>query len=256
MDEVQSKLSGKRWRVVGATVTLVLLGVVLQLAMAARRDTTELRRYSEENLAKLKPGMTLNELEEILGPSRVPSEVPDQRTNSSHQRAWGKAIEEGKVQEWDRFAYRIQCAFPSNPSSDSKAVVIKIERPGTPGVEQKPRDKWMATKDSFVKLRVGMTLQELEDIIGIGEPAESIEESKVGEGWETAVKEYRVYRWGSRGSEYPPIPNCPVMMAGFPVPPSAAPAAKVSALSFRNGGTWDEDKGTLAGAHTANDRKD
>jgi hypothetical protein len=129
---------------------------------------------------------------------------------------------------------------------------VTIQRPDV--VEQKPRGKWMATKDNFVKLRVGMTLLELEDIFGVGEPARRLEDSKGGEGWETAIKEYRVYRWGLRGPEYPPVPTCPVIMAAFPVPPSADPAAKVLALSFRDGGTWDEDKGTLAGAHTGKGR--
>ena len=254
MNELKTKVSGKRWQVVGAALTVVVLGIILQSAMVAQQDSAERRRYGEENLTKLKPGMTLNELEEILGTSRVPSEAPDRHTSSSHQRAWRKAIEEGKVQQWDRFGYRIQVAFSGNPSSDSKVVVIKIERPGIPGFEQKPRDKWMPTKDNFLKLRVGMTLQELEDVIGVSEPARTVESSMSVADWETAIKEYRVCRWASRGAEFSPIPTCPLIVAGFPVPPSAAPTCKVLALSFRDGGTWDEDKGTFASAQTG--RKD
>lgn len=248
MRENQTKPSNNRWLVIVAGVAVVLLGIILQWTVAARQDTSERRRFGEENLGKLKPGMTLNEMEEILGPSRTASAIYDRRPNSCHQRAWNKAVEQGKVQEWDRFGYRIQVAFPGNPAGDSNVVVIKIERPAIPGFEQRPRDKWMATKESFLKLKVGMTLPELEDIIGVGEPARGIENVLEGAGWESAAKEYRVYRWATRGSEYPPIPTCPVIVAAFAASPSAAPEAKSLAVSFRDGGGWDEDKGTLAGA--------
>ncbi len=280
------KPSWKRWLVIaGAGVAVLLVGIVMLWAVGAWRDAAERRRFSEENLAKLKVDMTLKELEEILGPSRITSKAPDRSmtANDCYWRAWAKAIEEGKVREWGRFVSGVEVAFSCTPSSDSKVVVIRIERPGVPGFEQKPRDKWMPTKDNFLKLRVGMTLQELEDVIGVGEPARSLDglkgalqrnpekwesgeagqvsmlpglpfsgitlqaRAKGGEGWEAAVKEYRVLRWATRGPEYPPVSTCPVILAAFPAPPSAAFAAKVEALRFRDG-TWDQDKGTLSGA--------
>ena len=90
------------------------------------------------------------------------------------------------------------------------------------------------SKDNFLKLKVGMTLEELEDIIGVGEPAR---EDLWGMGWQKAIQEYRVRRWHGDGRVN--------ILAAFSKPPSAA--TKVEALAYRDG-IWDEDKGVLSGA--------
>jgi hypothetical protein len=99
--------------------------------------------------------------------------------------------------------------------------------------EQYNEERRRVSKDNFLKLKVGMTLEELEDVIGVGKPAR---EDLWHMGWQKAVQEYRVRRWHGDGGVN--------ILAGFSEPPSAA--TKVEALSFRDG-YWDEDKGALSG---------
>jgi hypothetical protein len=109
---------------------------------------------------------------------------------------------------------------------------------------QLPPDKWVANKDNFLKLTVGMTLKELEDIIGVGEPEKYAHDSKKNDrefdAWITAADENRVYRWGYRDLSYGTI------WGAFLEPPSAA--TRVKALIYRDRDrVWNEDKGKLAG---------
>jgi hypothetical protein len=103
----------------------------------------------------------------------------------------------------------------------------------------------VVSKDNFLKLRVGMTLKELEDIIGVGEPAAYATQ---GKDWQQAVREYRVYKW--KGTQRYIQEWSPIIMAGFSNPPSAAPDTRVEALSYRDERKpeWNEGKGTLSGA--------
>jgi hypothetical protein len=96
------------------------------------------------------------------------------------------------------------------------------------------------SKDNFLKLKVGMTLKELEDILGVGEPAKPEYGVISDPAWNKAAKEYRVYHWSVSGSTFTRS-----ILAGFSEHPSAD--TKVEALRYRDG-SWDEDKGVLSGA--------
>jgi hypothetical protein len=246
----QIKQSKKFWLVGSASVAALLMGIIaLWAADGWMKAEEERKHFNEENLAKLKVGMTLKQMEEILGPSR--SLVGHHLVFSDfNPRAWNKAKSEGRVRQWYSVRCRIDvlAAFPCEPSADTKVDVFNSYCMTRHKLfEQKPYDKWTVSKDIFQKLKVGMTLPELEDILGVGEPAQDLDDSVQGADWKTAVKEYRVYRWATRKPGSPATQAFPVIIAGFSTSPSADPASTVLALSFRNGSAWDEDKGTLAG---------
>jgi serine/threonine-protein kinase len=249
-------LSRKIWRAVKAVAALFILFVIVGIAAilydvwaTARRATI----FGPENFQKLNAGMTRAELESILGAGETATEqdlhfvgvydwAGGQRSDegSTKGRAWRKAVSEGRVLIWRGGNSRnwppaILAAFPGEPSSASTVDVVL--RNGNSGeYTQKPADKWVVNKDNFLKLRLGMTLKEVEDIIGAGTPVGSAPQNfRWDAGWSEAAKEYRVYRW-STGTE---------MLACFSAPPSAATAAKVEALIYRDG-KWDEDKGTVS----------
>jgi hypothetical protein len=233
----------------------LLVSVLIGIGLSIRESPydEQRRRFSPENLDKLEVGMTLKELEEIFGPGKRAIENDDAKyalnkvssLRSSKQNAWIKAIRERRVRLWEGFGHTTVLAlFSDNPSSDSKVDVLV--RGDWQSAVQIPPDKWAVTKDNFVKLRVGMTLKELEDIIGVGEPAVSshypwsTSNNRQGKAWEKAVNENRAFEWkGGEGSDRASI------FAGFSEPPSLA--TKAEALSYV-GGEWVEDKGSLSGA--------
>ena len=98
---------------------------------------------------------------------------------------------------------------------------------------QKPADMWAATKDNFDKLKVGMTLKEVNAILGSGpritreqmgnvywggangKKLEADEEARKA-AWEKAVKEQRVHRWEVSRSAY----HDADILVAFPETPS------------------------------------
>ena len=130
-----------------------------------------------KEVAKLKLGMTLKEMQGILGRGQPALEGIHYTASATDllqpptERAWQKAVGEGKVYVWDQYNGIIMAAFPDDPSSDSKVDVLLAEE------KQKPADKWTVSQDNFLKLKVGMTLIQLEDIIGVGKPAREVPSS-------------------------------------------------------------------------------
>ncbi len=213
---------------------------------------------SDENYHKLKVGMTLKQVEEILGEGRpfvYESLWGSNATDDSGILAWRKADKEGRVRCWHEGEIsksilenvktegmavgggRIMVAFTGDPAADGKVDVFS----GQFGHDQwvkTPADKWEVSKNNFLKLKVGMTLKELEDIIGVGQPlkpddvvekgrgAQTRADAEAGRvnwnrGWEKAAQEYRVYEWkGAPKNLNEPGPR---ILAGFPVPPPRLP---------------------------------
>jgi hypothetical protein len=261
------KPSRKRWRVVVAGVAAVLIAI-FGLALAGRlNQKNKSWQPGPEEFAKLKVGMNLKEMQGILGGGQlaIANDTPagDPQYAESWRGGWKRVIGEGRVQIWDHPG--VLAAFTGDPSGDSKVdVLLRPRRDIIAGHhEQRPADKWAVCKDSFLKLKVGMTLKELEDIIGIGKPASNIfaahgypihsegvteEEARRDyyNYWKKAIKEYRVYLWEVDSERYVFPSKGESILAGFSAPPSAASDAKVEALSYRDG-IWDEDKGILSG---------
>src|SRR5262249_6632534 len=122
---------------------------------------------------------------------------------------------------------------------DSKVEVFLIQQGAAPSperraisgndpyyyAEQIPSDKWEVTKGNYYKLKVGMTLKELQDIIGAGKLLDG-PESFMKPDWQRAVKEDRVYWWHGENVR-------PLIYARFSDPPAASAATKVEALLYR-----------------------
>jgi uncharacterized protein (TIGR03067 family) len=214
-----------------------------------------------ENFGKLRADMSLQALEAILGTGRRATDEDARWIESSlrldfaTRNTWKKAIKEARVKVWESrdsdTRLRILAAFSDNLTSGSKVEVIlgsNYTRPGGWGEPlRKPADRWVGvSKDSFLKLKVGMTLKELEDVLGKSERVGYLSTTTFAGGdrspkykaWNKAVKEYRVCDW--RKDAYSDKNR---IWAAFPEPPSAT--TKVEALLYRDG-VWDEDRGSLS----------
>jgi len=230
-------------------------------------------KVGKANFDKLEVGMTLQDLQAVLGLGRLAKtgdfNDPDTYGYSfgkeeSRKNAWKKAINERRVQIWkevwgNKYTHIILAAFPGEPSAGTKVDVLYL----WDTQELKPAEKWRISKDNFLKLKVGMTLKELEDILGVGERAvhfaenrlETAEESRRKDAWNKAwvkaVKEYRVQRWTNVDKNSFLIDRDhwdkgnPRVLACFSEVPTAD--TKVEALIFRDG-VWDEDKGSISNA--------
>jgi hypothetical protein len=259
--------------VVVAAVLVGIFGLAAGLEslphFLADREIRRRRDILTANFAKLNVGMTRKEMEQVLWPASIADEAdlrsvrtPEISSKSSGRLTWEKAAKEGKVLVWRadenyKGGSGILAVFPEVPSPDSKAAILFHEA-YSGGSSQKPADKWVVNKDNFLKLEIGMTLKELEDIIGVGVPVEGAKavpwkndpnwhrDQQLYIGWQNAAKEYRVYRWDG-GATAENRFRAPVIRAAFASPPSATAATKVEALSYRDG-RWDEDKGALSGA--------
>jgi hypothetical protein len=149
----------------------------------------------------------------------------------------------------------ILAAFPGAPSADSKAETLfeskqDITTNDKRLMAQKPADTWAATSENFGKLKVGMTLKEVNAVLGVGPrlakdtsvrsywdwglavgaPGKKLavaEEAK-RDTWVKAVKEERVHQWQETG-------NSGILAAFFEVP---SDDTKVEAFFYwtRNGG--------------------
>ncbi len=259
------------------SIAVVLIGIFAVGWFRQEADNAAHRRrmanVSRENFDRLNVGMTRSEMESILGPGEptVPQDAVTFEVGyfkcAPRTTNWLNAMKKRKVLiwrglqgDWGKAIHpSILAAFPDDPSSTSQAIAfLRLDAHDDGQFDQKPADRWMVTKENFLKLKVGMTLQELEDIIGGGEPAKflpgpmtSLSSSTsrkdwtdaVTERWLTAVNEYRVYQW--KGKDWTSTGEHNLIVAGFSEPPSAAASTKVKALSYRDG-RWDEDKGDLA----------
>ena len=142
----------------GAIVLLVgIIGVGIGIPYYRNWDFRRRQALvSPANFDKLQVGMTLKEVEQILGPG-TPSREGDRvyrdleltalyrpNWNKGNRKAWCKAIKEGKVLFWrpaERSGDGILAAFPGIPSSDSRVEVFLRVDIGP--VVQKPADRWM-----------------------------------------------------------------------------------------------------------------
>jgi hypothetical protein len=198
--------------VAGAAVALLVIGLLVVVAVLLTW------KPGPKEVAKLKLGMTLKEMLGILGEGQPALEGIHNYMGSalyelqpSTERAWQKAIGEDKVYVWDQEHGVILAAFPGHPSSDSKVDVLLANH------EQKPADKWTLSQENFLKLKVGMSLKELEDIIGAGEPTRQVPSSiRNSERGMAGIREYRVYQWYPDRADYH---SGPVILAGFSAPP-------------------------------------
>jgi serine/threonine protein kinase/outer membrane protein assembly factor BamE (lipoprotein component of BamABCDE complex) len=177
---------------------------------------------SKESFDKLKLGMTLKEMDEILGLGweKKPEDFQfgffgissGDEFGAPRLAAWRNAAKQEKVRFWQDGDYQILAAFADDPSAGGKVDVV-MSSIGTTGrrFAQKPADKWAATKDNFDKLKVGMSLKEVNAILGIGsritrEQMGDVYWGKRANGkldadeearktaWEKAVKDQRVHR--------------------------------------------------------------
>ena len=263
------------WVSAGALLLcLIVVGIGIAPILVSpqtSRYEQDRRRASPENLDKLRIGMTLNEIEQILGGGRQAVEddsdlflvnVSDLALSEpARGKAWRQAIREGRVQVWHLSVDHtdILAAFPEiHPSRDSQVEVFL--RGDYRSATQMPSDKWVVSRDNYLKLRVGMTLKELEDIIGAGESASFLRGPMLREGWTnavterwtTAIDEHRIYEW--KGPDWTPTGEHNLIVAGFPAPPSGNANVRSEALCYRDG-RQDDDKGALSGTNAEADLK-
>jgi Protein kinase domain len=177
---------------------------------------------------KVRLGMTLKEMEDILGLGQGAGKedvnehasVYGADFGKSRSAAWSKAVKEGRVQVWRGGGFTLLGAFPGAPSAGSKVEILLssflTSKDGRTSITmfQVPADKWTATKENFGKLKVGMTLKEVNEILGVGpritreqlaggnvywgrRPLGKLEADEEARkvSWEKAVKEQRVHRW-------------------------------------------------------------
>jgi serine/threonine protein kinase len=179
---------------------------------------------SKEAFDVLKVGMTLKEMDEILGSGwqMKTEEISSLLARSAgkigacRQAAWSNAAKQEKVRYWQDGGTQILAAFTDDPAAGGKADVLLLSTPegftSYVRLTQKPADKWAATRENFDKLKVGMTLKDLNAILGVGpritreqmvdlywggpfgKKLEADEEARKTS-WEKAVKEQRVHRW-------------------------------------------------------------
>jgi serine/threonine protein kinase len=207
----------------------------------ASQQIGSLLKVTQENFAKLTLGMTLGQMQETLGMGRraTSGDLPSAPSTST---AWINAAKADRVQVWQEGADRILAAFPGTPSAASKVEVLFNSRDGS----QTPADKWLVSKENFAKLKVGMTLDQVQETLGMGRQATiwdlsgrrfdapatgGLDEKARKAYWNKAVKEKSVYGWISKsGGTYP------IILAGFSEAPSAG--TKVEALYY------GDDRGT------------
>jgi serine/threonine protein kinase len=201
---------------------------------------------SKESFAKLKLGMTLKEMDDILGLGwqKKPEDLASvwvrflslDEIGVTRKAAWSNAAKQEKVRFWQDGWNQILAAFSDDPATGGKVEVLMsstyIDLQGFQ-FAQKPADMWAATKDNFDKLKVGMTLKEVNAILGSGpritreqmgnvywggakgKKLEADEEARKG-AWEKAVKEQRVHRWEVSRSAY----HDADILVAFPETPS------------------------------------
>jgi hypothetical protein len=260
----EPKPAWKRW-LKRTFVAVVIASIGISIVANVQHEVrVSLERQRHEFLkdpltfGKLKAGMTRKEVEGILGRGEqatkndltVLTKYANQlgSYDSSLETTWKKALMEGRVIRWIEYEAfgsdpSILAAFPDILSLDSKADAF-LSLASVPPTHE-PENKWVVNKDNFLELNVGMTVKELGDIFGVGEPVSSLPVSNRSWelGWSHAAKDYRVYQWQYRMS----YEDLRLIVVAFSVPPSTSTTAKVLALSYR-GGKWDEDKGVLSDA--------
>ncbi len=195
--------------------------------VSSQVGTLGVRAATPENFAKLTAGMTLDQMQEIVGMGRRAA-TGDLSPALATSTAWQSAVKADRVQVWQEGDYRILAAFPDTPSAGSKAEVLVNSRDGA----QKPAGKWVLGGENFGKLKVGMTLKEVEETLGAGkrvstlfdfpyQPAYKADEQAY---WSKVVKEKRVCLWAASTA------GKVIVLAAFAEVPSSG--TKVEALYY------------------------
>ena len=173
-----------------------------------------MRRGTTENFARLSVGMTLAQVQETLGEGRRTASTDAKNLKLDKNTAWASEIARSRVQFWPEGDPFILAAFSGDPSASGTAKVFlrysAFQSGDNYSYIQKPAGMWEVSEENFDKLKPGMTLKEVEEILAAGQQIiyKGKYETSISGGnesglnaWRNASQEGRVWFCGKKLAE-------------------------------------------------------